>query len=117
MKKVLSCKQKLTNELRKLKPHPTRKKIRITDVHFIPDSMERRKQELADVKKHIRTKFEAAVSDNIIRRGMTRERAEQEAFNHAMFRIESWKMGYIARNKGGAKPPPVSIKPAKCKVS
>lgn len=94
VKKTLTIKQQLANELRKLKPHPMQDKIRVSDVHFIPDSVENKRRELEDVKKHIKTKFEEAVSFYICHNRMTRQQAEERAFEHALSRIESWNLAF-----------------------
>ena len=93
-KKVPTIKQQLAYELRKLKPHPMQDKIQVSDVHFIPDSVENKKQELERVKKHIKAKFKEAVSFYICHERMPRQQAEKKAFEHALFRIESWNLAF-----------------------
>lgn len=90
--KTLTVKQKLANELRKLKPHPVQTEIQIAQNWFIADSQERRKKELDEVKQHIRNKFAETISYLITYQGKSRQAAEQEAFKNAMNRIQSWNL-------------------------
>lgn len=87
-----SIKQQLAQALRGLKPAPVNPEgILVGENHTIPDSTDHRKAELAHVKKHIKTKFETTVSDLVVREQMSLLAAEKIAFEHAMFRIQSWR--------------------------
>lgn len=77
--KPQTIKQQLANALRSMKPR---------------SNSEAQKQRLKEVKAHIRNRFNKSVDHMIIEQGKTRAAAETKAIETALFRVESWNLGY-----------------------
>ena len=77
--KTQTIKQQLANAIRRMKPR---------------SNSEVQKKLLKDTKAHIRNRFNESVDYMIIKQGKSRAAAEAKAIETALFRVESWMLGY-----------------------